>query len=91
LPEDRQKPLEDWAMRKLLHGSPKKPQEAWRDFVQACALEGKRTRSEGHDIDVLLEALGDIAPAPDELRYENDQCDEEDPRTKAGNGPTNEN
>jgi hypothetical protein len=29
--------------------------------------------SEGHEIDVLLEALGNIAPAPEELRDETDQ------------------
>ena len=47
--------------------------------------------SDGHEIDVLLEALGNIAPSPEELRYGTDQGGEEAPRTKAGNSPTNEN
>lgn len=48
-------------------------------------------RSKGHDIDVFLEALGDITPSPEELHYETDQEGQEPPRTKAGNSPTNEN
>ncbi len=41
----------------------------------------------GHEIDVLLEALGDITPPPEELRYETDQGGEKPPTTKAGKQP----
>jgi ribosomal protein S7 len=41
-------------------------------------------RSDGHEIDVLLEALGNIAPAPEVLRYETGQGGEKSPPTKAG-------
>ncbi|HUS11848.1 MAG TPA: hypothetical protein VMZ30_15385 [Pyrinomonadaceae bacterium] len=40
--------------------------------------------SDGHEIDVLLEALGDIVAAPEELRFETDQGGEEVPSDKRG-------
>lgn len=39
--------------------------------------------SDGHEIDALLEALGNITSPPEELLYQTDQDGEEAPRSKA--------
>ncbi|HKY26744.1 MAG TPA: hypothetical protein VJM12_02235 [Pyrinomonadaceae bacterium] len=40
-------------------------------------------RSADPHIDVLLEALGDVTPSPEELEFETDQGNEEPPRSKS--------